>query len=99
VEWARLTVPPRHDITADEEETQGVREHGIEAERAYQEPRRRSSLVRKKNQLWTEEDMRAALEDFDSGMSMKNSVGNHGIPYSTFREWYYGKRTWRCLES
>jgi hypothetical protein len=26
---------------------------------------------------------------------MRNSVGNHGIPYSTFREWCYGVRTTR----
>jgi hypothetical protein len=29
--------------------------------------------------------MQAALEDFDSGMSMRNSAMSHGIPYSTFR--------------
>ena len=36
--------------------------------------------------------MQAALEDFDSGMSMRNSTGNHSIPYSTFRKWCYGVR-------
>jgi hypothetical protein len=36
--------------------------------------------------------MRVALEDFDSGMSMRNFASAHGIPYSTFREWCYGVR-------
>jgi hypothetical protein len=36
--------------------------------------------------------MTTALEDFDSGMSMRNSASAHGIPYSTFREWCYGVR-------
>jgi hypothetical protein len=39
--------------------------------------------------------MRAALEDFDSGMSMRNSASPHGIPYSTFREWCYDVRNTR----
>jgi hypothetical protein len=30
------------------------------------------------------------LEDFDSGMSMRNFASANGIPYSTFREWCYG---------
>jgi hypothetical protein len=34
--------------------------------------------------------MRAALEEFDTGMSMRNSTASHGIPYSTFRDWSYG---------
>jgi hypothetical protein len=36
--------------------------------------------------------MRAALEDFDSRMSMQICASAHGIPYSTFREWCYGMR-------
>jgi hypothetical protein len=34
--------------------------------------------------------MTKALEDFDSGMSMRKSASANGIPYSTFREWCYG---------
>jgi hypothetical protein len=36
--------------------------------------------------------MRAALEDFDSCMNMRNSTMTHEIPYSTFKEWCYGIR-------
>jgi hypothetical protein len=36
--------------------------------------------------------MTKALEDFDSGMSMRKSASANGIPYSTFREWCYGVR-------
>jgi hypothetical protein len=100
MDWTRFIVPPppppRHDFTAEEDAYQEVREHGIKAKRTNQEPCRRNSSVRKKNQLWTKEDMKATLEDFDSGMSKKNSAMSHGIPYSTFREWCYGvRRTWR----
>jgi hypothetical protein len=39
--------------------------------------------------------MKAALEDFDSCMSMRNSASAHGIPYSRFREWCYGMKKTR----
>jgi hypothetical protein len=40
--------------------------------------------AQKRNQLWSEENMATTLEDFDSGMSMRNFASAHGIPYSTF---------------
>jgi hypothetical protein len=84
--------PPVEDITALGDCPEGYGDHASEQIFGNQGAGRHSSRGGKKNQLWREEHMTAALADFDSGMSMRGAAMTHGIPYSTFREWCYGVR-------
>ena len=70
----------------------GYGDHASEHILGNQGAGRHSSVGGKKNQLWKEEHMTAALANFDSYMSMRGAAMTHGIPYSTFREWCYGMR-------
>jgi hypothetical protein len=55
-----------------------------------QPPRSRKQRVRK-NGNWTNEQLRKALAAVDDGQSMKKAAEENHIPYSSFRDWCYGK--------
>ena len=44
-----------------------------------------------KNGNWTDDQLRKALAAVDDGISMKKVAEENGIPYSSFRDWCYGK--------
>ena len=50
-----------------------------------------------KRGTWTDSQLHDALAAVDGGMSMKKASDLHHIPYSSFREWYYGSRISRKL--
>lgn len=50
---------------------------------------------RPKNIIWSDEQLKSALDDVDNGMSMRQASIKHGIPYSFLRDWCYGIRTSR----
>jgi hypothetical protein len=45
----------------------------------------------RKNGNWTDEQLRKALVAVDDGKSMKKAAEENQIPYSSFRDWCYGK--------
>ena len=45
--------------------------------------------------MWTAEQLREASAAVDAGMTMRKAAATYSIPYSTFREWYFGVRTSR----
>ena len=86
-QWKRAESPcPVYDITTEEDHKHEDLDQGIGEQRLIDGLRRTSTGISRKNQLWLEENMRAALEEFDSCMSMLNSTSAHGIPYSAFRK-------------
>lgn len=51
--------------------------------------------VPKKNSLWTNEELKQAMDAVGDGTSMRKASQEFSIPYSTLREWSYGARTSR----
>lgn len=45
----------------------------------------------KKNGNWSDDQLRRALAEVDNGVTMKRAAVNNDIPYTTFRDWCYGK--------
>jgi hypothetical protein len=44
-----------------------------------------------KNGNWTNEQLQRTLAAIDNGVSIRKAVSSNNIPYSSFREWCYGK--------
>jgi hypothetical protein len=65
------------------------RDLGGESRQSTRLSRRREKL--KKNGNWSSEQLRQGIAAVDNGMSMKRAAETYGIPYSSFRDWYYGK--------
>jgi hypothetical protein len=57
-----------------------------------QEQGMKKTLKRRRNGNWSAEQLSSAIAAFDSGMSMKKASEQFHIPYSSFREHYYGMR-------
>ena len=60
-------------------------------------PCRRRPRSSSKRGIWTDSQLHDALAAVDGGMSMKKASDLYHIPYSSFREWYYGLRTSRKM--
>ena len=61
----------------------------------FDQQRVTSQQHRRRIGLWTNQQLREASAAVDGGMSMRKAAATYNIPYSTFREWYYGIRTSR----
>jgi hypothetical protein len=53
------------------------------------------SRQRRRTGLWTDDQLRDALNAVDDGMSMRKAANAFKIPYSSFREWCHGIRRTR----
>lgn len=49
--------------------------------------------MKRKTDTWTDEDIKRALAEVESGCSIRQARQKFYIPYPTLREWYYGVRT------
>jgi hypothetical protein len=65
------------------------RDLGGERRQSTRSSRRQAKL--KKNGNWSTENLRQGIAAVDNGMSMKRAAEAYGIPYSSFREWCYGR--------
>jgi hypothetical protein len=74
-----------HDITN--------RDLGGEHRQSTRLSRRRDKL--KKNGNWSNDQLRQGIAAVDNGMSMKKAAETYGIPYSSFRDWCYGRTSTR----
>ena len=69
------------------QENSRARDTGLESQRVS------SQHTRRRTGLWTDQQFQEALAAVDGGMSMRKAAATYNIPYSTFREWYYGIHT------
>ena len=53
-----------------------------------QRPRRRRA---RKTGNWTDQKLQKAIAEVDDGLSMKKAAKENGIPYSSLRDWCYGR--------
>jgi hypothetical protein len=65
------------------------RDLGGERRQSTRSSRRQTKL--KKNGNWSTENLCQGIAAVDNGMSMKRAAKTYGIPYSSFRDWCYGR--------
>ena len=64
-------------------------------ERSQTSTRSKQRMPRRRNGLWTDEDLQRAMAAIDDGMNINKASKTFHIPYSSLRDWCYGVRTSR----